>query len=116
MRKFFLVLFSCMALGTLTAASGCTFWDTVTGAGGASTEAGTVKAFLAACTTYKNVFAGVNLADKVHPLSDAVVARVNVIDAAVAKLCPPGGAMPTSALDGVVTILADIDALTAAVK
>ena len=96
--------------------SGCSAWNAITGAGGASTQEGTVVAFEAACTTYKNVFAGINLADKVHPLSDAAVAKVNAIDVVVEGICPPKGALPGTALDGIMTVLSNVDALVAAAK
>lgn len=81
-----------------------------------STQEGTVKAFMAACVTYKNAFSAINIADQVHPLTPAQVTKINAIDVEVAKLCPPGGAMPSNALGGVVTILTSIDGLVAAAK
>ena len=111
-RKLFLVL----GLSGGIVLSGCAAIGGAASAGSSDTHEGTVKAFMAACTTYKNVFAGINLTDKVRPFSSAVVAKVNAIDQEVELICPPKGKLPGTALDGVFIILSRIDGLTAAVK
>lgn len=108
MKRLFLAAALTLSLG------GCAAWSTIMGS--SDTHEGTVTAFQAACTTYKNVFAGINLADRIHPLSDAAVAKINAIDVQVEGICPPKGALPGTALDGVLIVLRNIDGLTDAVK
>ena len=105
-----------LAAALASSLGGCAAWNAITGTGSSATQEGTVVAFEAACTTYKNVFAGINLADKIHPLSAAQVAKVNAIDVVVENICPPKGALPGTALDGIMTVLSNVDALVAAVK
>lgn len=99
-------------LGLLLIA-GCTLVSKVLGPEGESVA---VHAFTTACDAYGSAFQLALVARQGHLLTPAVIARIDTADAEVAKVCPPGGAMPTSAIDGVYTVVTQTASVLAAIK
>lgn len=116
MRKFLLVIFSVMALGTLTAASGCSALDSVFGTGGQGSKTITVQVVIDACDAFQVSLQAATVARQAKVLSPTVVAKIDALIPPVQNICPPKGQMPTGPIDALVTVVTNTAAILAAVK
>lgn len=116
MRKFLLIAASVVAIGTLTAASGCTMLDSIFGTGSQASKTVTVQVVIDACDAFQLALQGATLARQAKSLSPAVVAKVDALIPPVQNICPPKSQMPTGPIDALVTVVTNTAAIIAAVK